>query len=424
MWMSSEQDPLCTSPNEESGHLANNAPLTGYEPNFFDDFHYSETTEIFLQEKPSDTVPSYLHDAEINDDTICRVLSSPLFTQEREEPANQRQAYHSLEESMLPSQSLSVCLVRTVRPVHELSSLGSSIRENPSRDSENEQIRILLERQKEQILADCRAEVQKHEFQADYGRRSIQELNGIIESQRSEINHGHAGDEQLRRDQQLLHEQLLEQNRYVREAHMKSLNEMEELKRFQGSTFDGFSRRKLIEDRDTILELTAKIQELQNEVNCMSDSRDFKDAESVRSGQSHVTSQPAFFPPRDPGGMLSRSLGMPSRNDRPPSIWDTHGMSGNVFANPTASSSESYPQESNPWISNVSEHTSPHVIVNAKHQTQPWIRDASQDRQPEIHSTLVREDSQRIMGQTNNVCRFRILILTNSPTHQHLLVGR
>ena len=45
-----------------------------------------------------------------------------------------------------------------------------------------------------------------------------------------------------------------------------------------------------MEDQDTILELTGKIQELQNEVNCMNDSRDFQDAESVRSGQSHVTS--------------------------------------------------------------------------------------------------------------------------------------
>ena len=42
----------------------------------------------------------------------------------------------------------------------------------------------------------------------------------------------------------------------------------------------------------------------------MNDSRDFQDAESARSGQSHVTSQPVFFPPfRDPGGMLSRSPG-------------------------------------------------------------------------------------------------------------------
>ena len=92
----------------------------------------------------SDTRPSYLHDAEISDDTIGRALSSPLFTQEREEPAGRRQAYHSLEESLLPSQSLSVGHVRTGRPVNELSSLSSSVRENPSRDSENEQIRILL----------------------------------------------------------------------------------------------------------------------------------------------------------------------------------------------------------------------------------------------------------------------------------------
>ena len=62
------------------------------------------------------------------------------------------------------------------------------------------------------------------------------------------------------------------------------------------------------------------------------------------------------------GGMLSRSLGMPSRKNGPPSIWDTHGFSGNVFANPAASSSAPYPQESNPWSSNISEHTSPHVM--------------------------------------------------------------
>ena len=103
------------------------------------------------------------------------------------------------------------------------------------------------------------------------------------------IDHALAGDEQLRRDQRLLHEQLSERNRDLREAHMKSFNEMEVLKRFQGLRVDEFSRRRLIEDRDTILELTARIQELQNEVNCMDDSRDFKDAESVRSGPSHVS---------------------------------------------------------------------------------------------------------------------------------------
>ena len=155
---------------------------------------------------------------------------------------------------------------------------------------------MLLERQKEQILSDVRTEIQKHEFQADSDRRSIQELNGIIESQRREIDHTIAGDEQLRRDQQLLHVQLLEQNRELREAHIKSLHGMEELKRVQELRIDEFSRRRSIENQDTINELTARIQELQNEINCMNDSRDFKDAESVRSGPSHVPSRVALFP--------------------------------------------------------------------------------------------------------------------------------
>ena len=53
--------------------------------------------------------------------------------------------------------------------------------------------------------------------------------------------------------------------------------------------------------------------------------------------------------------MLIRSLGMSSRHHEPPSIWDTHGVSGNVFANPTASSTAPYPQELNPWSSGISE---------------------------------------------------------------------
>ena len=99
MWMLSEQDPLCTSPNEEPDSLVNNAPFTGYEPKFFDDYHFSETTDIFFQEQCSDAVPSYLQYAELSDDIIGRALSSPLFIQERGEPAGRRQAYHSFEES-------------------------------------------------------------------------------------------------------------------------------------------------------------------------------------------------------------------------------------------------------------------------------------------------------------------------------------
>ena len=84
--------------------------------------------------------------------------------------------------------------------------------------------------------------------------------------------------------------------------------------------------------------------------------RDFQDAQSVRSGHSHVTSQPVSFPPHPiPGGMLSRSSGMPSRREGLPSIWDTHRKTGNVLANPVASSSAFYKQELNPWSSGRAE---------------------------------------------------------------------
>ena len=109
--------------------------------------------------------------------------------------------------------------------------------------SQDAQIRTQLDRQKERILAECQAEINRHE------------------SQREELHFAQA-EEVQRRDQQLLHGQLLQQNLELREAHQKSLSEMEELKNFQSSTFDTIARRRLVEDQDTILELSSRIQDL------------------------------------------------------------------------------------------------------------------------------------------------------------------
>ena len=49
--------------------------------------------------------------------------------------------------------------------------------------------------------------------------------------------------------------------------------------------------------RNTILELSRQSAGIANEVNCMNDSKDFQDADSIRSGNSHVTSQHVSFPP-------------------------------------------------------------------------------------------------------------------------------
>ena len=139
---------------------------------------------------------------------------------------------------------------------------------------------------------------------------------------------------------------------------------------FQGSTFDTISRRKLAEDRDLVLELTVKIQELQNEINHVNYSRESQGAEQLRSGPLQL------FIRKSP---ILASLMYQNTHHH---MW---------------------------W-------------VKAKHQFRIW--DASPDRQPKILSSLVRETLQKIKGQTNNDCRFRILILTNSLHQQRSLVGR
>ena len=104
------------------------------------------------------------------------------------------------------------------------------------RDSSSAQIWTLLEEQRQTITAEYREKVGHHEIQA-----------------------AHAEEET-----RLLREELWQQNLEFREAHQKSLTEMEELRKFQSSAFDTIARRRLVEDQDTILELTGKIQELQN----------------------------------------------------------------------------------------------------------------------------------------------------------------
>ena len=116
--------------------------------------------------------------------------------------------------------------------------------------SSNAQIRTLLEEQRQTIIAQYREQVSHHELQAA----------------------------QAEEERRVLQEQLWRQKLEFREAHQQSLAELEELRKIQNSTFDAVERRKFIEAQNTILELSGRVQELQNEVNCMNDSKDFQNA--------------------------------------------------------------------------------------------------------------------------------------------------
>ena len=270
---------LCYSAAEESEDTLNSfTSHTGYEPNFvtFGELNDSSVPFSFM-------IPS--SDQDMDDVTLGKLLTE----------AHRGQVDYCEPEGMSVSQSSSSVVFDgsgkpdgernvdqsgksgvTFNVISAHSNFSEDIQTEKmvdgsgkldERDSWSAQIRTLLEEQRQMIIAEYREKVGHHELQA-----------------------AHAEEER-----RLLQEQLWRQKLEFREVHQQSLTEMEELRKFQSSAFDTIARRKLIEDQNTILELSGRVQELQNEINCMNDSKDFQDVESVRSGNSHVTSRPVSF---------------------------------------------------------------------------------------------------------------------------------
>ena len=132
MWWANS---LCTLANEDLGTLAKYDPLTGYEPN---DYHITEAIEPYIQE--SSVENGSPNDVEYDDATIGQALSSSLFTQEREDDASRRRAYHTQKEGLSSSLSSSVSHDRTGRPVvKSFDSQISSVQEIRRHSSESEQ---------------------------------------------------------------------------------------------------------------------------------------------------------------------------------------------------------------------------------------------------------------------------------------------
>ena len=72
--------------------------------------------------------------------------------------------------------------------------------------------------------------------------------------------------------------------------------ERQELKKFQSFYFRHYCEKKISRRSGHYLGTFWPNTGIANEINCMSDSKEFQDAESIRSGNSHVTSQPVSFP--------------------------------------------------------------------------------------------------------------------------------
>ena len=110
--------------------MAMHDPLTGYEPNLLDNFDYSETSAAISHRESCDidTEPSYSCDAELDDETIGKALSSPLFIQEFGSSSSSpfhKHLRNVLQQPPLVQQSHTTLLILAL----SISSLFSSVRE-------------------------------------------------------------------------------------------------------------------------------------------------------------------------------------------------------------------------------------------------------------------------------------------------------
>ena len=314
------EDPLCNSSFGSMVSLDYDTPDTGYEPKDMEladtnELNLATSSDIYFQDTLEDTAS--FPNPDIDDDQLAKFLSVVVDrTGQPVEVRSNSDHFSCGVRNVKSAQSQFPLVTQSKRMIGQM---GGPVEEriDEERKSSNAQIRTMLNEQRKTIIAECSEKVLHHEFLA-------------------------AQAEQNRR---ILQEELLRQQQDFREVHQQDLIKMKELQKFQNSTFDEITRLKFIEDQK-IKELSGRVQELPNEVNCMNDSKDFQDAESIRSGNSHVTSQPGSFPKHPPfEGLLKPAFISQRPAEEPPNIWDTSGISGNVFAHPQTSSSAPYPQE-------------------------------------------------------------------------------
>ena len=142
-----------TSPRtfaEELGPLAKKNSSTGYEPN--DSFITEACVEYTQESSGEQRIPD---DFDYDDVTIGQTLLN----------ACRRRADHSEEEGLSSCLSSSMSHDRTGKDVVCRDISHEQGQEIQRQNSESDQIRTLFDRQREDIFADCQAEIRKHEFQ-------------------------------------------------------------------------------------------------------------------------------------------------------------------------------------------------------------------------------------------------------------------
>ena len=406
---------LCNSANGTFVTLDDCLPDTGCEPNvmeFTDVMEFTGTAEVNNAASSDinfqDSPPSRSSDLYIADDEFGKLLAEvhrDCADYRRAEGVNVSQSSVSVMADRMGElverrdSDHFPCSVRNVKSAQNqflvitqakrmVDRTGEPVEERivEERESSNAQTRTMLDEQRGTIIAECSEKVLHHEFLAA----------------------------QAEQDRRVLQEELLRPQQDFREVHQTRSYETEGIAKIPKFDFRWVRPEEVhwgSEDYCGIIWKTSRIAEWSN---CMNVSEDFQDAESIHSGNSHVTSQPGIFPKHPPSEKrdVEAFIRVTATN-----WWPAKYLGCIRCVRKRFLQLHKLPlqfcvlKDSILFGRKLLENQFTCLLqrkVEDQSETQIW--DASPDRQPQIQSSSVEESILRIMEQTNNDCRFRISV--------------
>ena len=139
----------------------------------------------------------------------------------------------------------------------------------------------LVEGNKDQLLNRAKSDPAKRELHVESLNKCIDDLLKRTEVQDRALQDVQNEFVESRRERTRLQEELLRKEKALRDTQIRSMHELEKMKRAQVQQVDEFSIQKLRETHETIQQLTFQLLQLQEQMNSMDSSGDFQDVESI-----------------------------------------------------------------------------------------------------------------------------------------------
>ena len=246
----SMSDPLCNSAIGSMVTFDYVTTYTGCEPKNMEladtnELNIAASSDIYFQDTLEDAVS--FSNPDIDNDELAKLLA--IVFDRTGQPVSERSNSDHFSCSVRNVKSAQNQFPLVTQSKRMIDRTGGPVEERiaEERESSNSQIRTLLNEQRKTIIAEYCGKVAHHESLAA----------------------------QAEQDRRILQYELLGLQQVFREVHQQDLIKMKEEQIFQNSTFDEFTKQKFIEDQKITMELSGRPQELQNEVNCMNDTKGF-----------------------------------------------------------------------------------------------------------------------------------------------------